>query len=90
MAPDVRDLADEEVMQLVQKGEPRAFEVVYDLHGGAAFSLAYRMVGRRGAAEDVLQAAFLSIWRSRLRYDKTRGRQDATGTGEAYPAGGIA
>jgi RNA polymerase sigma-70 factor (ECF subfamily) len=73
MAHDIRDLADEEVMQLVQKGEPRAFEVVYDRHGGAAFSLAYRMVGRRGVAEDVLQEAFLSIWRSRLRYDKTRG-----------------
>ena len=73
MAHDIRDLADEEVMQLVQKGEPRAFELLYDRHGGAAFSLAYRMVGKQAAAEDVVQEAFLSIWRSRLRYDKTRG-----------------
>jgi RNA polymerase sigma-70 factor (ECF subfamily) len=70
---DIRDLADEEVMQLVQKGDPRAFEVLYDRHGGASFSLAYRMVGKQTAAEDVVQEAFLSIWRSRLRYDKTRG-----------------
>jgi RNA polymerase sigma-70 factor, ECF subfamily len=70
---DIRDLADEEVMQLVQKGDPRAFELLYDRHGGAAFSLAYRMVGKQAAAEDVVQEAFLSIWRSRLRYDKTRG-----------------
>ena len=73
MAHDIRDLADEEVMQLVQKGDPRAFELLYDRHGGAAFSLAYRMVGKQAAAEDVVQEAFLSIWRSRLRYDKTRG-----------------
>jgi RNA polymerase sigma-70 factor, ECF subfamily len=73
MAHDIRDLADEEVMQLAQKGDPRAFELLYDRHGGAAFSLAYRMVGRQGAAEDVVQEAFLSIWRSRLRYDQTRG-----------------
>jgi RNA polymerase sigma-70 factor, ECF subfamily len=73
MAHDIRDLADEEVMQLVQKGDPRAFELLYDRHGGAAFSLAYRMVGKQTAAEDVVQEAFLSIWRSRLRYDKTRG-----------------
>lgn len=73
MAHDIRDLADEEVMQLVQKGDPRAFELLYDRHGGAAFSLAYRMVGKQAAAEDVVQEAFLSIWRSRLRYDQTRG-----------------
>src|SRR4051812_48749245 len=60
-------------MQLVQKGDPRAFELLYDRHGGAAFSLAYRMTGNRTAAEDVAQDAFLSIWRSRLRYQPERG-----------------
>jgi RNA polymerase sigma-70 factor, ECF subfamily len=66
-------LADEEVMQLVQEGSPEAFELMYDRHGGAAFSLAYRMVGNRVTAEDVSQEAFLSIWRSRLRYQPERG-----------------
>ena len=70
---DIRNLADEEVMQLVQDGNPRAFELIYDRHGGAAFSLAYRMVGNRVTAEDITQEAFLSIWRSRLRYDHARG-----------------
>jgi RNA polymerase sigma-70 factor (ECF subfamily) len=73
MAGDIRNLADEEVMQLVQDGSPRAFELLYDRHGGAAFSLAYRMVGNRVTAEDITQEAFLSIWRSRMRYDQTRG-----------------
>jgi RNA polymerase sigma-70 factor, ECF subfamily len=70
---DIASLADEEVMHLVQKGEPRAFELLYDRHGGAAFALAYRMVGNRTVAEDVSQEAFLSIWRSRLRYQAARG-----------------
>jgi RNA polymerase sigma-70 factor, ECF subfamily len=61
------------VMQLVQSGNPRAFELLYDRHGGAAFSLAYRMVGNRVMAEDIIQEAFLSIWRSRQRYDQARG-----------------
>ena len=73
MATDIRNLADEEVMQLVQGGSPRAFELLYDRHGGAAFSLSYRMVGNRVTAEDITQEAFLSIWRSRLRYDQARG-----------------
>src|ERR671911_1770462 len=73
MAGDIRDLADEEVMQLVQRGAPRAFELLYDRHGGAAYSLAYRIVGRQAVAEDVVQEALISIWRSRQRYDQTRG-----------------
>src|SRR3954451_20397403 len=60
-------------MQLVGEGDPRAFELLFDRHGGAAFSLAYRMVGDRVAAEDISQEAFLSIWRSRMRYDSARG-----------------
>jgi RNA polymerase sigma-70 factor (ECF subfamily) len=66
-------LADEEIMQLVQRGNPRAFELLYDRHGGAAFSLAYRMVGNRVTAEDISQEAFLSIWRSKARYQQERG-----------------
>ena len=71
--PDLRDLADEDLMQVVLKGDPRAFEVLYDRHSGAAFSLAYRMVGTRNVAEDVVQEAFLAIWRSGARYDRARG-----------------
>jgi RNA polymerase sigma-70 factor, ECF subfamily len=66
-------LADEELMPLLAEKDPEAFEVFYDRHGGAAFSLAYRIVGDRNAAEDVTQEAFLSIWRSGARYDRARG-----------------
>ncbi len=71
--PDLRSLADEELMQLVRDGDARAFEVIFDRHGGPAFSLAFRMCGRRTTAEDVVQEAFLSVWRSGGRYDHARG-----------------
>jgi RNA polymerase sigma-70 factor (ECF subfamily) len=70
---DLRTLADEELMQLVRDGDARAFEIVFDRHAAAAFSLAYRMCGRRAMAEDVVQEAFLSLWRSGARYDQIRG-----------------
>jgi RNA polymerase sigma-70 factor (ECF subfamily) len=70
---DLRTLADEDLMALVQEGEARAFEVIFDRHGSAAFSLAYRMCGRRAMAEDVVQEAFVSLWRSGARYDRRRG-----------------
>ena len=60
-------------MDLVAAGDARAFEAIYDRHGGAAFSLAYRMIGNRAGAEDITQEAFLAIWRSRLRYRRERG-----------------
>ena len=72
-ATELRDLADEDLMQLVRRGEAEAFEVVYERHCDAAYSLAYRMCGSRAAAEDVVQEAFLSLWRSNARYDRARG-----------------
>jgi RNA polymerase sigma-70 factor (ECF subfamily) len=73
MQEDLRSLADEDLMQLVRRGEAAAFELIYERHAQAAFSLAYRMAGSRGVAEDVVQEAFLSIWRSGARYERARG-----------------
>ncbi len=70
---DLHGLADEDLMTQVQSGDARAFEVIFDRHADVAFSLAYRMCGRRSMAEDVVQEAFLSLWRSGARYDRTRG-----------------
>jgi RNA polymerase sigma-70 factor (ECF subfamily) len=66
-------LADEELMPLIGEKDPEAFEVFYDRHGGVAYSLAYRIVGEKAAAEDVTQEAFISIWKSGARFDRARG-----------------
>jgi RNA polymerase sigma-70 factor (ECF subfamily) len=66
-------LADEDLMTLVERRDADAFAVLYDRHGGAAYSLAHRIVGDRSVAEDVAQEAFLSVWRSGARFDAARG-----------------
>jgi RNA polymerase sigma-70 factor (ECF subfamily) len=66
-------LADEELMPWIAEKDPEAFEVFYDRHGGVAYSLAYRILGDPTAAEDCIQEAFISIWRSGARFDRTRG-----------------
>jgi len=66
-------LADEELMIFVQEGNSGALEVLYDRHGGPAYSLAHRIVGDAQAAEDVTQEAFLSVWRTSAGYDAARG-----------------
>jgi RNA polymerase sigma-70 factor (ECF subfamily) len=70
---DLGGMADEELMMLVRRADSRAFALVYDRHCDAAFGLAYRMVGTRGLAEDVVQEAFLALWRGAARYDAARG-----------------
>ena len=70
---DLRSLADEDLMQLVSRSDPAAFELLYERHAGVAFSLAYRIMGTRNAAEDVVQEAFLNIWRSGARFERSRG-----------------
>src|SRR5581483_7747162 len=73
MPDDLRRRADEDLMELVRHGDARAFEVVFDRHADSAFSLAYRICGSAARAEDVVQEAFLSLWRSGMRYDRVRG-----------------
>jgi RNA polymerase sigma-70 factor, ECF subfamily len=69
----LRRLADEDLMQLVAGNDADAFAVLYERHTNVAFSLAFRMCGKRAIAEEVVQEAFLSLWRSGSRYDRTRG-----------------
>jgi RNA polymerase sigma-70 factor (ECF subfamily) len=70
---ELRTLTDGELMQHASEGLADAFGVLYDRHGSTAFALAYRICGRQADAEDVVQAAFLSLWRGRDRYEATRG-----------------
>ena len=49
-------------------------EALYDRLSRQAFGLAYRMLGDSQLAEDVVQDAFLSIWRAAERADASRGK----------------
>ena len=66
-------MADEELMDLVAEMHPAAFEVIYDRHSRAVYSLCHRIVRSPSLADDVCQEAFLSLWRSAGRYDRRLG-----------------
>lgn len=68
-----RDIADHRLIEGLARQEVGALESLYDRYGKIAFSLAYRIVGERGAAEDVVQDAFLSVWRQAKTYRSERG-----------------
>src|SRR5918998_4022250 len=62
-------LADEDLLSFVGQGDSEAFAILY---GRAAFSLAYRVIGERQAAEDLVQDPFLKLWRSATSYRPER------------------
>ena len=66
-------LADEDLISLAASSDVDAFACLYDRHSRAAYSLAYRMMGERQAAEDLVQESFLKAWRSADSYRLERG-----------------
>jgi RNA polymerase sigma-70 factor (ECF subfamily) len=66
-------LADEDLMFLSHRGDKEALGRLYDRHSRTAYSLAYRMMGERPAAEDLVQEAFLQVWRAAGSYRVERG-----------------
>jgi len=64
---------DAAILRQIADRDPRGVELLYDRYGGVAFALAYRLLGERGSAEDVVQEAFLNVWRQGATYDTRRG-----------------
>ena len=65
--------SDAQIVDRMQGGDRRAFELFYDRHAPAVLGLACRIVNNRALAEDVAQEAFISIWRGCGRYRPDRG-----------------
>ena len=66
-------LADEDLISLVADSDAQAFALLYDRHSRAAYSLAYRLMNGRQPAEDLVQEAFIKVWRSAGGYRAGRG-----------------
>jgi len=70
---DLRTATDEALMEALQQRDVESLSELYDRHHRTAFALAYRALGDRGLAEDVLQDTFLAVWRQAGSYRPERG-----------------
>jgi RNA polymerase sigma-70 factor, ECF subfamily len=66
-------LADPDLVAQLAAGSQEALAELYDRYGGLAYSVALRVLGDRGRAEDVVQEAFLKIWNHASSFDPRRG-----------------
>jgi RNA polymerase sigma-70 factor (ECF subfamily) len=56
--------SDEELIRRVLRGEEPALSAIYDRYGRLVFTIALRITGERGAAEEVMQDVFQAVWQS--------------------------
>ena len=62
------ELSDEALINALAEGAEWAMELLYERYNRVLYSLAYRMVADHQVAEDLLQDAFLSVWRRASSY----------------------
>jgi len=64
---------DEELISAICQGAEWALETLYQRYNRYAYALAYRILSDSSAAEDIVQEAFLSVWRKAVSYQKQHG-----------------
>lgn len=67
------DHDDVAMLERLRANDRDAMASLYDAYGGMAYGLAYRVAGDAKEAEDVVQEAFLTLWRQADRLDAARG-----------------
>jgi RNA polymerase sigma-70 factor (ECF subfamily) len=72
--PHTEHLSDHGLLALVARGDREAFARLYDMYAAPAYSLALRIVRDRDLAADVVQDAFMAVWRQASSFDSRRGQ----------------
>jgi RNA polymerase sigma factor (sigma-70 family) len=69
----VSDDADRAALERIARDELGALDELYERYKTMAYSIAYRITNDATLAEDVVQEAFLGVWRNATRYVQGRG-----------------
>jgi RNA polymerase sigma-70 factor (ECF subfamily) len=69
----VADDADRAALERIARDELGALDELYERYKTMAYSIAYRITNDATLAEDVVQEAFLGVWRNATRYVEGRG-----------------
>jgi len=71
--PPLAQLPDEALLDLVARSDDDALAELYDRYGRSAYALALRILRDPVLAQDAVQDAFLTAWRTAPSFDRARG-----------------
>jgi RNA polymerase sigma-70 factor, ECF subfamily len=66
-------VTDASLVSSIRSGNQSAMAVLYDRYSAIVYSVALRVLGDTGVAEDILQEVFLQLWRNPGLFDASRG-----------------
>jgi RNA polymerase sigma-70 factor, ECF subfamily len=61
------------LVSAIRSGDENAMARLYDRYSSIVYSVALRVLGDTGVAEDILQEVFMQIWRNPQLFDSSRG-----------------
>jgi RNA polymerase sigma-70 factor, ECF subfamily len=64
---------DAEIGRALAAADVDALALLYDRYGAIAYSVAVRVLGDPGLAEDIVQESFLKLWNNASSFDANRG-----------------
>jgi RNA polymerase sigma-70 factor (ECF subfamily) len=73
VAVDLADARDRELVEAIARGEEEAFRGLFGRYAPTALALARRVVRQPFLAEEIVQEAFLAVWRNPAGFDGQRG-----------------
>jgi RNA polymerase sigma-70 factor (ECF subfamily) len=73
MTTDVETVPDAELVTAVTRGDTAALSVLYDRHAAVVFRAAFRRLGDRQLAEEVVQDVWLTLWDRGTLFDPRQG-----------------
>jgi RNA polymerase sigma-70 factor (ECF subfamily) len=70
---DLSETRDRELVQRIERGDEDAFRGLFGRYAPSAMALARRVARQPFLAEEIVQEAFLAVWRNPSGYDQQRG-----------------
>ena len=64
---------DLDLVRRMASGDESAIAALYDRYGSVLYAVAYRIVGQKADAEEVVMEAFAQVWRDASRFEASRG-----------------
>ncbi len=71
--PSIEDARDRDLVRQIRSGDEEAFGALFRRYGPLAKGLAYKVLRQPFMAEEIVQEAFLALWRDPSSYHEDRG-----------------